>query len=313
MRVRNMISSIVLSGAAFLTGLAAAADKDAESAWTSSHEAREEVTVFEKGREVAIYHSGPALDKPYFHPIRTPDRRVITYDAPADHVHHRGLSVGWPDISNADFWAEVNTPKGRRGKLATRGLKSEPHPDGGMVIGETNAWMAEDGTVLMNESRHYRFLPSRGNLQLIDVEMLFQALADEVIFGSDPDKPREYHGLTLRIGPFDDVRFYNSEGDEGDVACHGKASRWVAVSGLQAGGPVTTAILDHQDNSSFPSNYFVLGRGMQFISTSPNFGKPKFITKGRTWRLRYRVVAAGAPPEGKPWDMQALWTEFNEE
>ena len=34
-----------------------------------------------------------ALDV-FIHPLCTPDRRCITYDAPADHLHHRALCVG---------------------------------------------------------------------------------------------------------------------------------------------------------------------------------------------------------------------------
>jgi len=272
--------------------------------------AREEVTILCMGKEVAVHHSGEALDKSYIHPLWTPDGRIITYDAPADHVHHRGLCVGWADVSGVDFWAEVWAPKGRRGRIVTRKLSTGVHPGGGAKVSEFNDWQDESGTTLLREERAWTFLPPTGNLQLVDVDISLTAVAAEVVLGSDPGKPREYHGLTLRMGPFDQPRFFNSEGNVGDEQCHGKAARWCALSGIQNGQPVTAAILDHPTNDSHPTKFFVLGRGMQFISSSPNFDRPKVLKSGENWRLRYRVVAAGAPPSGEQWDLQSLWTQF---
>ncbi len=275
---------------------------------------RQQVTVFCAGKEVAVHHSGEALDKSYIHPLWTPDGRIITYDSPADHVHHRGLCVGWPDVSGVDFWAEVWSPEGRRGKIVTRDLLTDVLPDGGARVRELNDWKKPDDVTLLREERTWTFLPPRGNLQLVDVTIELTAAAAEVVFGSDPGKPREYHGLTLRMGPFEQPRFFNSQGDVGDEQCHGKPAKWCALSGIQSGRPVTAAILDHPANHpqgrDHPTRFFVLGQGMQFISSSPNFGTPKVLQSGETWRLRYRVVAAGAPPEGEPWDIESLWNEF---
>lgn len=275
---------------------------------------RQDVTIFCGGKEVAVHHSGQALDKSYIHPLWTPDRRVITYDSPADHVHHKGLCVGWADVSGVDFWAEVSSPQGRRGKMLTRKLLTDVLPDGRARIREFNGWQKPDGTTIVREQRSWTFLPPRGNLQLVDVDIKLIAVAEKVIFGSDPGKPREYHGLALRAGPFDQPRFFNSQGDIGDQQCHGKPAKWCALSGIQSGRPVTAAILDHPSNHAQgrddPTRFFVLGRGMQFISTSPNFGAPKVLKSGETWRLRYRVVAAGAPPKGEKWDIESLWKQF---
>ena len=51
---------------------------------------------------------------------------------------------------------------------------------------------------------------------------------------------------------------------------------------------------------------------MQFVSTSPNMGRAKVLNQGETWELTYRVIAAGEPPTGHSWDLQALWREFAE-
>ena len=277
---------------------------------SSKRENRSEITVYLNGREAAVYHVGPALDKSYFHPLRTPDGRTITYDAPADHLHHRGLCVGWPDVSGTDFWAEVNSPAGRRGRMVPTRLDSGSLSDGSVCILEENVWIREDGSVLARDRRTWTFLPPEGNLQLVDLDLLIEAVAPEVVFGSDPEKPREYHGLTLRAGPFDSEKYFNSNGNEGREGCKGDPAKWCAISGIQSGKPVTAAILDHPANDRHPTKYYIQDRGMQFISSSPNYGKPKVLKRGETWRLRYRVVAAGQPPEGKAWNLETLWKDY---
>jgi len=263
-----------------------------------------------QGREIAIHHSGQALDKPFIHPLCTPDRRCVTYDAPADHLHHRGLCVGWPDVSGTDFWAEVNAPPGRRGKIVPESITTRNLDNGSVELREKDLWRTEQETELLQSEQIWTFWPPEGNLQILDLDLRLTALEPEVIFGSDPNAPREYHGLTLRAGPFAEPKYFNSEGIEGGQNCKGRPAKWCALSGIQAGGPVLTALLDHPSNSTHPTRFYVQDQGMQFISSSPNFGKPKILKQGETWRLRYRIVAAGAPSEGKSWNLDELWNQW---
>ncbi|MFB3786828.1 MAG: DUF6807 family protein [bacterium] len=263
-----------------------------------------------QNKEIAIHHAGEALDKPFFHPLCTPDRRCVTYDAPADHLHHRGLCVGWPDVSGTDFWAEVNSPPGRRGKMIPKSVDTRMLESGAVELREKDVWLTEPETELVQSEQVWTFWPPEGNLQLVDLDLRLTALEPEVVFGSDPNAPREYHGLTLRAGPFAEPRYFNSEGIEGGQNCKGKPAKWCALAGMQAGGPVLAAILDHPSNSSHPTRFYVQDQGMQFISSSPNYGKAKILKQGETWRLRYRVVAAGKPPEGRSWDLNELWNQW---
>src|SRR5687768_1438813 len=55
----------------------------------------------------------------YFHPVRTPKGVVVTEVAPSDHLHHRGIFLGWVEMhgkQDADFWGwgEHAPIKGRR-------------------------------------------------------------------------------------------------------------------------------------------------------------------------------------------------------
>ncbi|MEW6235273.1 MAG: PmoA family protein [Candidatus Omnitrophota bacterium] len=273
----------------------------------------EQIKILCQGKEVAVYHAGEALDKSFIHPLWTPDRRCVTYDSPADHIHHRALSVGWPDVSGIDFWAESNSPPGKRGFITPTSVKVQETKDGVRLV-ESNQWKSEGGDLLVEGRHEWNFLAPRGNLQIADVDLQLTAAVSEVVFGSeynsDKKSPRTYHGLTFRIGPFADFRFYNSGNDEGDANCMGKAAKWCAISGLQNGGPITAAIFDHPGNDSHPTQFFALGQNMQFLSSSPNYSQPKILKKGETWRLRYRVIAAGQPEKGSAWDLEALWREY---
>ncbi|HPA45580.1 MAG TPA: PmoA family protein [bacterium] len=282
----------------------------AQMGFTIDRAQREEITVSLNGKEVAIFHSGLALDKSYIHPLRSPDGRVITYDSPADHLHHRALCVGWPDISGEDFWAELNSPQGHRGKMIPAGMETRTLPDGSAQIREESIWVRQNGEPLVREQCVWTFLVPQGNLQLVDVDLTLTALAPEVVFGSDKEKPREYHGFTLRNGPFEDIRVFNSNGEESADECRGKAAKWCAISGIQAGRPALAAILDHPSNESHPTRFYVLEKGMQYISSSPNMGKPKVLKAGEQWHLRYEAVAAGKPAEGESWDVEKIWQEF---
>ena len=54
----------------------------------------------------------PALDHAYFHPLRTTDGRLLTWDRPPDHIWHHGLWFSWKYINKVNYW-EVDTKTGR--------------------------------------------------------------------------------------------------------------------------------------------------------------------------------------------------------
>lgn len=292
---------------ACLCGLSAGAAVSQD--FTIENEPRLETVVSFQGREVAVYHTGEALDKSYFHPLLTPDRLCVTYDAPADHLHHRGLCVGWPDVSGVDFWAEINAPQGKRGKIVTQSVSGSPLPSGAFSLVEQNSWQAEDGGELVQGMYVWNFYPPVDNRQIIDVELTLTAM-DDVVFGSDAGAPRAYHGLTVRIGPFAQVEYFNANGSRGGEKCRGESARWCAVSGSQNGKPALIAFLDHPANGQRPTRFYIQDQGMQFMSTSPNTDAAKPLKEGEQWHLYYRVVAAGKQEQNVSRLLDTLWDEF---
>lgn len=261
---------------------------------------RHEIEITFGDRLLAVYHYGEALDKPYLHPIRMPSGQAITYDAPADHIHHRGLSIGWPDINGYDFWSEFNSPEGKRGLITTEEVSVDTS-DEGITLSSTNRWQTDE-TAIMKSVHRWVFHTPQPDTILIDVTFSFEAL-EPVTFGSNPDGPVPYHGLCMRIGPFANHQFFNAEGDGTGNELRGERSAWCAIRGTQFGHPIAVAILDHPENDSYPTPFAVYDAGMQFISTSPNSEEPKVLQPGDSWELTHRIVATSAPwAFGKTWD-----------
>ena len=53
---------------------------------------------------------------PYFHPLRTTDGRLMTWDRPPDHLWHHGLWFSWKFINKINYWeldAKTGRPAGR--------------------------------------------------------------------------------------------------------------------------------------------------------------------------------------------------------
>ena len=64
---------------------------------------------------VALLHEGKIIwklnfdkeqDKPYFHPLKTPNGYELTLERPKDHPWHRGLWFSWKYINGINYWEE---------------------------------------------------------------------------------------------------------------------------------------------------------------------------------------------------------------
>ena len=58
------------------------------------------------------FNYGKGCKEPFFHPVSLPDGRVLTWDAPPDHVWHHALWFCWKYINGVNFW-EPNRKTGK--------------------------------------------------------------------------------------------------------------------------------------------------------------------------------------------------------
>ncbi len=136
----------------------------------------------------------------YLHPVYAPDGRVLTEDAPPDHVHQRGIYWAWRRILlhgvpiadgwvGRDFSLQLSEPRfeslaGGAGRLHTRAIWRVQQPQGGLdLIEETTSI---DVSVPQPDEFH------------VDVDIRLRALQPGVaLAGTDDDKG--YGGFSVRL------------------------------------------------------------------------------------------------------------------
>src|SRR6187401_475276 len=128
----------------------------------------------------SLYLSGPEVTKPYLHPIRAANGKIVSRVWPMeekageakDHPHHRGLWFTHGDVNGFDFWGnDVSQRKGPTGaKLGTVELVSVDQVKSGKKEGSIKAsfaWKDPSGKVLLKETKTITF-HSDPKLRIID-------------------------------------------------------------------------------------------------------------------------------------------------
>ena len=88
-----------------------------------TQQGKDKISVEIDGKPFTDFYIGPETAKPYLHPLRTADGKVVTRGFPMvtdipgeahDHPHHRGLWFTHGDVNGYDFWANETRPEGRQ-------------------------------------------------------------------------------------------------------------------------------------------------------------------------------------------------------
>jgi hypothetical protein len=104
------------------------------------------------GSEIARYHFGTALHRPFIYPVIGPSGRSLTrmghpHD-PESHSHHNSVWISHHDVGGTDFWSD-----GGKGKIHhKRIVKFEDGDQASSIIAE-NQWLAGKDKVLLHETR----------------------------------------------------------------------------------------------------------------------------------------------------------------
>ena len=248
--------------------------------------------------EPLVTQHARATDRPYLHPIRSPEGRgVLTEYRPEHHPHQTDLYWGLKELNGRDYfmgWREehyrrVSSAVVRRSGEEVRwqvvyDLLGEA---GRPVLTETHVWsMRHDGVHV-----------------LLDLEWTGEARQDVTL--------DQFYvgGLFLRM-PW-------REGVEGDVVnaagqrngdAEGRRAMWtdvgIAVDGVEEMAHV--ALFDHPDNEGFPvawrvDNELGVGPSRQILG-------PWSLRTGERTRARYRLVIYMG--ERNPVHLNRSWIDF---
>lgn len=252
----------------------------------------DQVSFQRDGVEIARYHFGPGLNRPFVFPVIGPAGRALTrmghpHD-PVGHGHHNSIWISHHDVNGMSFWDNG------RGRIVHRRIVAFEDGATTAVVVCWNAWVGTNGVDVLRERRRTaaQVLPGDEWMLLIDLELT--AAAKDVTLGQTPFGVigvRMAKSIGVRDGG---GRLLNSEGGVNEAGCFRKPARWVDYSGPIAAG-VTNGItlMDYPSNPNHPSVFHVRDDG--WMGACLTFDGPRVVTAAAPLRLRYGLyIHAGA-------------------
>ena len=263
----------------------------------------QEISFQRDGDEIARYHFGPDLRRPFVFPVIGPSGRSLTrmghpHD-PESHSHHNSIWISHHDVNGVSFWDD--RAKGRI--VHRRVLRFDDGSDAAAVLTE-NAWIASN-TVLLIERRltHTQLLPDKEWLLTIDLEL--RPASGDVTFGKTPFgligvRMAKTIGVTDGGG-----RILNSEGAVNEPAVLWKKARWVDYSGpISPKATEGISLMDHPANPNHPATFHVRNDG--WIGASLTFDAPLTISTNQPLKLKYACYIHARP------STNAIWRVFHD-
>ncbi|HTS66594.1 MAG TPA: PmoA family protein [Candidatus Acidoferrales bacterium] len=265
------------------------------------------VAVEIDGKPFTDFYIGPEAPKPYLHPLRTADGKVVTRGYPMvadipgephDHPHHRGLWFTHGDVNGYDFWGNEESQKGAgkgKGKVVLERVTKVAGGKKSGTIAATFAWKIPSGDTLLIETRTMTFY-SDPNVRQIDFDSTLSPQQD-VTFG---DTKEGMFAIRLAAPLEEDKggKMVNAQNKQGEKNVWGKRSEWVDYSGKLDGATVGVAIFDHPGNPRPPTYWHARAYG---LFANNIFGLRDFendksrdgsltVRPGQPLRFRYRVL-----------------------
>ncbi len=296
------------------------------------------VTIRHSGRIVLTYNkvSPPVpagIDPVYqrsgfLHPVSSPAGRAVTVVFPFDHPHQHGIFTAWVKTTwndrEIDFW---NLAGGTGRVLHQRVISTFIEDDRlGFEVDLTHRTEQEPVVDILRERWRITVLATDGTYHVFDLDTTQNALTER------PLVLQKYHygGVALR-GPVrwltvndgddrkraddkakagDDARepasFLNDLGSDRIKGNHEHA-KWVSLSGLIEGQPVSVIVLNHRDNFRAPQAARIHPTKPYFVY-SPCVDGEFTIDRDHPFKGRYRYLLTDVPPN-HDW-LNAQWESW---
>lgn len=260
------------------------------------------------GVEVARYHFGSQLHRPFVFPLVGPSGRSLTrmghpHD-PITHSHHNSLWISHHDVDGVSFWDDQGNER-----IVHQRIRTYEDGDRQAFLVAENAWVDERGNVLLDEIRRIA-VQTRDRLETLSiVDIEFRTPQERVVFGKTP-----FGVVGVRVAKTIGVHdgggmIRNSEGGTNEKDIFWKRARWVDYS-----GPITNdaceglTLFDHPSNPNHPTVFHVRNDG--WMGASLTHDAPLTLERGDSVRLRYGILAHEGVPEREALD--AAWQAFAE-
>lgn len=271
------------------------------------------VDVFLRGKLFTAYHYGAQWVRPFLYPVIGPYNLAMTRawpiedhvsDDDRDHAHHKSVWVAYGACGRVDNWSE-DPGHGYQRHRAFQRVVSGP------VFGELVAWIDwcdNRERKQFEESRSFRFYGLPGSARLFDVQVRFRMSQGPVVFHDT----KEGGLLSVRVASAmtgdRNGRIENAYGGVTEAETWGKKAPWCDYSGTIDGRRVGIAVMDHESNPRYPTEWHVRSYGLMTANCfawrhyNPD-GKVKgdmSFPKGATRTWRYRVyIHTGDAAQGR--------------
>ena len=288
-----------------------------------------QVSFVMRNKEVARYHFGPELKRPFVFPIIGPGGGMLTRMGhprdPESHSHHNSVWVSHQSVSGINFWED----RGAARIAHQRVLRFEDSDDRAFVETE-NLWLGPDGRPLLRELRRTGIeaviaapeqntgTAARAGLGwMLQIDLHFEpAGKDEVTLGQTP-----FGVIGVRMAKSIGVNdgggtIRNSEGGIDEAGCFRKPARWCDYSGFSqdTSSEEGITLMDHPLNLNHPVPFHVRNDG--WMGAAVTFPAAHVVKPGQPLRLRYGLYVHGKLPPVEEIEAQwqrfarSAWTEF---
>jgi hypothetical protein len=203
-------------------------------------QANDQISFKRGGKEIARYHFGVGLNRPFLFPLRGPSGQMLTRIGhprdPFGHSHHNSYWVSHHDVNGVSFWSDRGTNAGR---IVHQRVETLLDDDGDIAnLIALNHWIAPGGRVLLQERRQtaVQLRPDGEYLLILDLE--FTARGEPVTFGKTP-----FSIVGLRMakslgGRDGGGRMRNDTSGTNEKEIFWKPARWVDYFGASGEGTI---------------------------------------------------------------------------
>jgi hypothetical protein len=268
----------------------------------------DQVSFQREGQEIARFHFGSSLRRPFVFPLIGPSGRSVTrmghpHD-PIGHSHHNSVWISHHDVNGVTFWGDAGKNAGR-----IVHQRVEKLTDGAAEASVTslNHWIDDvhTKTLLIERRKTTVQLLEKGEWLLI-VDLQFES-KEEVTLGKTPFGMIGVR-MAKSIGVNDGAgTIRNSDGKVNEKEIFWKPAKWVDYAGAIADKTIEgVTLLDHPANPNHPSVFHVRNDG--WMGASLTFDGPRVIAPGKGLRLRYGLFVHAGQPSVEA--LEARWATF---
>jgi hypothetical protein len=276
-------------------------------AWQAVPFPHDQISFQRDGAEVARYHFGGDLRRPFVFPVIGPGGRMLTrmghpHD-PVGHSHHNSVWISHHKVDGVSFWSDQG---GRIVHQRVERLDDGPSAAAATVL---NHWTAPDGRVVLVERRRLEAREAGAGewMLLLDLELSVPPGRAAVTIEQDPFGPigvRVAKSMGVKDGG---GRIVNSEGQVDEAGCFRKPARWVDYSGPVARDEIAgLTLMDHPANPGHPSPFHVRDDG--WMGACLSLDRAVRIPEGRPLTLRYGIYVHGGALDVER--VEARWKAF---